>query len=265
MANVVITGSTSGLGKALATEFLERGDNVIITSRNQDRVDRTVEELKKVFPNVKIFGISCNVGNPDELSELGKFAVEKLGDIHFWINNAGVKPKGNGTLMDGDPVEIKRAIDTNIYGSLMGTREAFHIMKKQGYGHIFNMEGLGSRGRIEKSGNIYAISKSPFVYILKALQKEIEGTGIGIHDLSPGMVITGLLTTNAMPRAQKIINILADRPEIVAKNLVPKIKKVKGSGKLLAHLTMKKSMWRFITANSRKNRFFDENGELKEK
>ena len=65
--NVVITGSTKGIGKAMAYEFLKHGDNVVISSRKQERVDSVIDELQKIFSEQNVYGITCDVGNPNDI------------------------------------------------------------------------------------------------------------------------------------------------------------------------------------------------------
>jgi len=92
----------------------------------------------------------------------------------------------------------------------------------------------------------------------KTLVKETKGKGVGVHNLSPGMVLTDLLISHADKEAYKIFNILAEKPETVVKKLVPKIRAIKGTGKSIRFLTKRGVTWRFMTARRRKNRFFEE-------
>jgi chlorophyll(ide) b reductase len=256
--NIVITGSTKGLGKALAIEFLKQGDNVVISSRTKERVDSVVEELQKKFMDRKIIGFKVDVGNPDEIAALAKYALDQLSSIDIWINNAGSVPKRKTDFIDLSTDDIKSVLNANVYGTIWGTREALRIMVKQGYGHIFNMEGMGSRGRSAPKNSIYGYSKNPIPYLTKTLQTEIKGTGVGVHNLSPGMMTTDLLLNELEPDHRNIINILADPPDIIAKFLVEKARNVTGSGKNISYLTLPKIIWRFVTSFRRKNRLIDE-------
>ena len=186
------------------------------------------------------------------------YALEQLSSIDLWINNAGSVPKSKTNFVDLSTEDIKSVINANVFGTVWGTREALRIMIKQGYGHIFNMEGLGSRGRTAPKNSIYGYSKNPIPYLTKTLQEEIKGTGVGVHGLSPGMVTTDLLLSELEPSHRKMINILADTPEVVAEFLVERARNVTGSGKNIMFLTNSKVMWRFLTSFQRKNRHIDE-------
>ncbi|KVH93896.1 Glucose/ribitol dehydrogenase [Cynara cardunculus var. scolymus] len=120
--NVVITGSTRGLGKALAREFLLSGDRVVIASRSEKSVDMTIKELeenlqegmatamsssRKNLVNAKVVGTSCDVCDPEDVRNLADFAVNELGSIDIWINNAGTN-KGFRPLLQFTDEDIKQ-------------------------------------------------------------------------------------------------------------------------------------------------------------
>jgi chlorophyll(ide) b reductase len=261
--NIVITGSSRGIGKALARKFLELGDKVIICSRTQETVEATVAEFKKAFNPENVFGIPCNVVEAEDIDRLIAFAVEKFGTIDIWINNAGTAGNKRAPLIEIEASEIKRVIETNVIGTLLCCRAVLKMMIAQGHGHIFNFQGMGSNGRPRANSLVYATSKSAIPIIKKGLIMETKNltVPVGIHDILPGMVLTDLLLgDNPDAKTKQFFNILAERPETVADYLVPKIRQVKGTGKKISFLSMLKVMGRFLTAKKYKNRFFDEDG-----
>jgi NAD(P)-dependent dehydrogenase (short-subunit alcohol dehydrogenase family) len=155
-------------------------------------------------------------------------------------------------------------VNTNLLGTLFGCREALRIMIKQNYGHIINVAGRGTNGESSENILAYGATKRSLDSIHKSLQKELKQTNIGIHLVSPGMVLTDLLIRENTPiKTKKIFNILAEHPTYVAMKLVPKIRNLHGSGKKISFLDNKKAFFRFITAFRYKNKFFDSNGNLK--
>ena len=86
---VVITGSTKGVGLALAKEFLRMGDRVVVCSRRQSSVDETVQVLAERYGKDRVFGVSCDVSDAADVKVLGEFASSRLGLVDIWINNAG--------------------------------------------------------------------------------------------------------------------------------------------------------------------------------
>ena len=134
--NVVITGSTKGIGLALAQEFLRYGDQVVVSSRSPERVESAVQQLKGEFPEGKILGIPCDVSLNDDLEALAKFAQQQLGTVEIWINNAGSTGDENKALVDSDPDALETVIRTNLLGSLLGCRAALadHPRRRTGSG-----------------------------------------------------------------------------------------------------------------------------------
>ena len=259
--NIVITGSTKGIGKALANKFLESGDIVVISSRSNDAVKSAIDEFGEKYGAKNVFGIPCDVTDAQQVDSLVKFAIDKLGKIDIWINNAGTAGDKRLPLVELETSQIKRVIETNIIGTLYCCRAVLKEMISQGSGHIFNMEGMGSDGRTYAKSLVYATSKSAIPMIQKTLLLETKSLPVGIHDLSPGMVLTDLLLKdNPDIQTKNVYNILAEKPEKVADYLVPKIRKIKGTGKKIKFLSGPKVMWRFLTAGKAKNKYFDENG-----
>src|SRR6056297_968838 len=165
--NVVITGGTKGIGLALATGFLKSSDDVCVCSRSQENVASAVKELSDQFPDRQVVGTTCDVTNEVELSALAAFAEEKFEKIDIWVNNAGTKGNAAGYLYELSAKNVKVPIETNLIGSLLGTRAALKIMLEQGSGKIFNMEGLGSNGRASPANISYGASKAALPQALK--------------------------------------------------------------------------------------------------
>lgn len=281
--NVVITGSTKGVGKALAEEFVRSGDNVIICSRGEDRVRSTVEELQTLAAqthgsgNVKVRGIPANVAKAKEVAALADFAVQELGSVDIWVNNAGSNAYAFKNLVDQSDDDIVSIIETNVIGTLLGCREGIRVMRDQPQGgHIFNMDGAGADGGATPRFAAYGATKRSLEQLSKSLRAELKFAGIkhvGIHNLSPGMVNTELLMAGADNRASKFfINCLAETPESVAKFLVPRMRQVPGDfkkspiaallgGQYIRFLTKPKAygqIFKRLLAGERKNRFVDE-------
>jgi chlorophyll(ide) b reductase len=262
--NIVITGSTKGIGFALAKEFLKHGDNVIISSRDEERVRNAIQKLKALFPNNKIDGIACDVRIYHDVEKLAKRSQELFKSIDIWINNAGTNAYINANLVDFDPEALKEIVNTNLLGTIYGCKAALKLMIPQNHGKIFNIEGYGSHGRVTPMALAYGSTKAAIPQLTKTLNKEAEGTRIGIHTINPGMVITDLLAQDVPFEAVKIFNILAELPETVVKFLVPRMKEIKGTNKHISFLKFGKAMYKFMTARKRKYKFFDKKGNLRE-
>ncbi|KAG0484954.1 hypothetical protein HPP92_009035 [Vanilla planifolia] len=274
--NVVITGSTRGLGKALAREFLLSGDRVVVASRSPESVQSTLEELKEnlkeglatvenrrnaKLSHAKVVGIACDVCKPDEVRRLACFAVKELGSVDIWINNAGTN-KGFRPLLQFTDDEINQIVSTNLVGSLICTREAIHVMETQEKGgHIFNMDGAGSGGSSTPLTAAYGSTKCGLRQLHNSLMKECRRSKVGVHTASPGMVLTDLLLSGSTLQNKQMFNIICELPETVARSLVPRMRVVKGTGKAINYLTPPRILLALVTAWLRRGRWFDDKGK----
>ncbi|KAL4193964.1 hypothetical protein AMTRI_Chr05g66400 [Amborella trichopoda] len=274
--NVVITGSTRGLGKALAREFLLSGDHVVVASRSPDSVASTVEELqqnlqeglcsaesvssKSNLNRAKVVGTVCDVCKADDVKKLADFAVNEFGSIDIWINNAGTN-KGFRPLLQFTDEDINQIVSTNLIGSLICTREAMHVMQSQGKGgHIFNMDGAGSGGSSTPLTAVYGSTKCGLRQLQASLLKESKRSKVGVHTASPGMVLTDLLLSGSTLQNKQMFNIICELPETVARTLVPRMRIVKGTGKAINYLTPPRILLALVTAWLRRGRWFDDEG-----
>ena len=249
--NVVITGSTKGIGFGMAREFLERGHKVLITSRGQQAVDAAVDTLTADFPPENIVGKTCDVSDFAQVQELWDTCVRVFGRVDIWVNNAG--RDGTKELFSELPVEDYVAtINTNLIGVMHCNRVAIAGMKQHGGGQIFNMEGFGSDGRTMAKYAPYGASKYALRYFTKVMVKECKGSTVEVCYLSPGMVLTELLVEPGYaddpdwPRKRKFFNIAADTVETVTPWLVEGMLNAKGNGAAVRWLTGPKIMLRFL-------------------
>ncbi|MFX1381935.1 MAG: SDR family oxidoreductase [Promethearchaeota archaeon] len=261
MSNIVITGSTKGFGLALAKIFLKFGDSVVICSRNEDRVDKALKNLKQLYSNDSVYGVKCDITQKENVENLGQFALENLGSIDIWINNAGISSAGDKPLVDTSEENIRTIINTNLIGTLFGCQVALGIMLKQKFGKIFNLEGLGSDGRVVPNVIPYISTKAAIPMVTKTLTKELKNSNILVNNIHPGMMVTDLIL-KGMSSESKLINILAELPITVAQKMVPIMKNIKKTGKRIKFSKGSKIFIRFMTSWRFKNRFMDKNGNL---
>ena len=250
MANVVITGSTRGIGLGLAREFLGRGHSVMISGRFPDTVNAVVRDLGSTYPHVVVAGHVCDVTSIDSVESLWSAAQDLFGRVDYWINNAG-RNNRKAHLEALDWPEIEDTIDTNLLGVIRGSVVALRGMQKQGSGWIFNMEGFGSEGMIGLEQVPYGVSKYGVRYITKALVKGAKGSPVRVGYLSPGIVTTEM----AVPRAEnrdeffgknkKILNILADHVETVTPWAVDRILAADKNGAVIRWMGFGRAAGRF--------------------
>ena len=249
--NIVITGSTKGIGCGLGQRFLESGHMLLINGRDETRTYNALEKMRADFPGRTVISYTCDVSDYNSVVKMYDYAVETLGSVDIWINNAGMSQNFE-SFQKHDTDIMNQIIDVNIKGVLNGTRIACERMIKTG-GYIYNMEGFGSDGRKMKRMSIYGMTKRALRYFTESTALEMKGTSVKIGTLSPGMVITDLLMDSIPEDPQlrantiKIYNILGDRVEDVTRYLVKKILENRKNGAKIAWLTTPKIMFRFLT------------------
>ena len=260
MKTVVITGSTRGIGRGLAENFLKRGCRVVISARSPGKVEETVHELARTYGDNLVSGHACDITSEDDLLVLWKFA-EACGPVDIWINNAGMSI-ARKPLAQQDAVDLRRIVDTNLTGLLLACKVVLAGMHKQGHGQVWNMEGFGSTGQTAPGMAAYGATKRALNYLNAALQKEVKGTEVQVNTLSPGIVVTDLLVGDydlasaEWKKTKKILNILGDTVETVTPFLVREILKARKSGARVAWLTGGKAFRRFLMAGFNKRDLF---------
>jgi NAD(P)-dependent dehydrogenase (short-subunit alcohol dehydrogenase family) len=256
---IVITGSTKGIGYGLAEEFLKRGHNVVVSGRNQERLDKAVSALAAQHKNVA--GYLCDVTKYDDNEKLFAFAKEKFGRVDIWINNAGVAhPMTN--VWDLPLDVIQDSVNANVYGSIYGSRAAIKGMLEHGGGWIYNLEGFGSSGRVMAGLSVYGMTKAAAAYFGKSLAKEVANTSVKVATLQPGMVITDMITgqyktPEELNKIKPIFNIIANRVSDVVPWLAEQMLTNEKNGALLQYQPRWKLMLRFLTAPFVKRNVFD--------
>jgi NAD(P)-dependent dehydrogenase (short-subunit alcohol dehydrogenase family) len=162
------------------------------------------------------------------------------------------------------PEKAKEVIDTNLLGVMYGCMVAVQKMLEQGFGAIYNMEGMGSDGRMHEGLTYYGTSKYGLRYFNDSLAKEIVESPLVIGSLRPGMVATELLTKQYDDRPEdwerdkRIFNILADRVETVTPWLAKRILENKKSGVRISWSSPLKIMGRFLVSPFHKRDVFSE-------
>jgi NAD(P)-dependent dehydrogenase (short-subunit alcohol dehydrogenase family) len=266
MKNVVITGSTRGIGFGMADSFLARGCSVIVSGRTEENVERATETLHQNHPGEHIFGYPCDVRDPDILEALWEEAKSKYSQVDIWINNAGISGPQQ-MIKESSAAQAKEIVDTNLLGVIYGSQVAVRGMMQQGHGSIYNMEGMGSDGRMHDGLILYGMSKYGVSYFTRGLIKETDGSPLIVGSLRPGMVITDFIMRQFegrpgdWDRAKRIFNIIADRVETVTPWLVDRILENKKHGAQISWASRGRLIFRFLTAPiSRRNLFVDEEG-----
>jgi len=274
---VVITGGAGGVGYAYADTLMREGHWVVICDVKDPAP--AVAALRAKHPDTlgKVYGTVCDVSSAESVEAFGEFAKEKLGTIHYWVNNAGI----NGgrrpftTLSTGT---VEAVVKVNLIGILLCTKVALEIMQAQEgvTSHIFNTVGSGVKGGGTPGYAAYGATKRGLPQLTDSLVKELtvgvpgfeverpKGT-VNCHTLSPGMVFTDLLLNDSTPELRKFpFGVLAAQPDEVAEDLVPKILGVSGNGQKVEFLTTDRVLTKFFNkfVLGEKSQYIDDDGNV---
>ena len=190
MKKVLITGASSGFGKAMAQKFASKGDRLIITGRRRDLLESLAEELQKEFQvsvSVKVFDVQDRKQVFDALQN-----DADLEDVDVLVNNAGLA-LGRDLFDDADLDDWETMIDTNVKGLLYVTKAVIPGMIKRGKGHIINIGSTAGKEVYEK-GNIYCATKTSVDAISQALRIDLLRHKIKVTVVHPGAAETEFST-----------------------------------------------------------------------
>jgi NAD(P)-dependent dehydrogenase (short-subunit alcohol dehydrogenase family) len=253
MKTAVITGGTRGIGAAFVRAFLKSGWNVAYSGTAEDSIEKSLKSLAGQFAEAGYAAFICDVTREKDLVALWEDAIKTFGRVDIWVNNAGTA-NDQAEFYKIDPGIFTRIIDTNVKGLMLATHVAYNRMLGQGFGAIYNMEGLGSDGRTIPGMTPYGTSKRAVRYFTDAFAAEVKNGPVIVGTLSPGMVMTDLtigpLKRDPDNRAQviRIYNILANEPDAVAPFLVRKMITNRKNGAKISWLTTGKVIKRFLLA-----------------
>jgi 3-hydroxy acid dehydrogenase/malonic semialdehyde reductase len=184
---IIITGATTGFGRATALKFAENGFNIIITGRRKKLLDELEKELCAIG-KTKVLSLNFDVRKKDEVeSAIGNLGGEWK-EIDILVNNAGLAA-GLSHIQEGDTDDWDRMIDTNVKGLLYVTRVVAPLMIAKNRGHIFNIGSIAGIETYEK-GNVYCASKFAVGALSKSMRIDMLKNNIKVTLIAPGMAET---------------------------------------------------------------------------
>jgi NADP-dependent 3-hydroxy acid dehydrogenase YdfG len=183
----LITGATSGFGKACAELFAQNGWNLILTGRRTDRLQSLEAELTAAY-NVSVLTLTFDVREKDQVNKALQNLPEPWQHVDVLINNAGLA-LGRERFDEADPSDWETMIDTNLKGLLYVTRAVLPYMVLRKKGHIINIGSVAAKDTYE-SGNVYCATKAAVDTISKSMRIDLLNKGLKVTAIHPGAAET---------------------------------------------------------------------------
>lgn len=185
---VLISGATSGIGKACAEIFAKNGYNLILTGRREERLIDLKDKLEsKYLVEVSIYAFDVRSEKKVKLFADSLNADQKK-NLSILLNNAGLAV-GRGPIQDGSIDDWERMIDTNVKGLLYLTRAISPILCTNGFGHIINISSIAGK-EVYPGGNVYCATKHAVDALSKAMRIDLVSKGVKVTNIAPGAVDT---------------------------------------------------------------------------
>jgi len=186
---IIITGASSGIGRATAREAARRGAKLVLASRNREALDHLVDELKG--QGAAAVAVVADVGNPDDHDKIVQTAMLSFGGFETWVNNAGVSIFGK--LEDVAIEDQRQLFETNYWGVVYGSMAALRELRQRG-GALINVGSEVSDRAIPLQG-AYSASKHAVKGFTDALRMELEeeGTPVSVTLIKPASIDTGFV------------------------------------------------------------------------
>src|SRR6188768_891485 len=188
----LITGASHGLGLQIAGKYLEAGASIAICARDAATLEQARQTLLPILqPGQRILAQPSDVSNPADVASVVQVTMKTFGRIDILVNNAGIYgPKG--AIDEVDWQEWVRAIEINLFGSVLMSREVVPHLKAQGHGKIVQLSGGGATNPLPRL-SAYAASKAAVIRFVETLAEELQENHIDVNAIAPGALNTGML------------------------------------------------------------------------
>ena len=176
----IVTGGSRGIGRAIATDFLNQGAQVAVLARTVAEVEKTAAELSSLG---RVVGYACDVSVEGQVSKVHQLVEEELGPVSVLVNAAGVLGE-LGPFEETNHQTWWNTMQINLYGTYLWSRAVIHQMIQHRQGKIINLSGAGTSPRAYYSA--YAVSKAGVVRLTETLAWEVQEYNIQVNAIAPG-------------------------------------------------------------------------------
>ena len=192
----LVTGAAQGIGKAVAMLLAQRGADIIISDINLEKAEETSKEIAALGP--RAMAIRANVAVVEEVEKMVQSIIERFGQIHILVNNAGIARDKLLLRMTEEDWDL--VLDINLKGTFNCTKAVIRYMSKQRYGKIVNIASVvGEMGNAGQAN--YSASKAGVIGFTKTIAREFASRGINVNAIAPGYIVTPM--TEVLPEKAK--------------------------------------------------------------
>jgi len=197
--SILVTGGTTGIGRATAILLAAQGANVLTFGTDQSHLDDALADIKKSAKG-DVHGFIADVATEEGINKIFAEVSERFGGLDILVNNAALP---YGSVIEGNYTEWKRIIDTNLTGYLACAGEAYKIMKEKGEGHIINIGSMSADVR-EEGSSVYVAAKAGIQGFSESLRKQINPEGIKLSLIEPGAVDTDMQAESTQQKKENV-------------------------------------------------------------
>lgn len=194
--NVIVTGATKGIGRALVFHLAAANYNIAFCSRDTGQVNDLIAELSSGYPAQRFFGLKADMGKPGDVKKFAEFANENLGFVEVLINNAGLYIPSE--IMNEEETCLEQHMQVNVFAPHYLSKFFAAKMIAERRGHIINICSIASLEPVLRAGS-YSISKMALLGLSKALREELSPSGIKVTAIMPGSILTDSWSGTKLP------------------------------------------------------------------
>ncbi|MEI4769629.1 SDR family oxidoreductase [Psychrobacillus sp. FJAT-51614] len=217
---VIVMASSKGLGKATALQFAKEGSKVLISSRNEEELKQTAEDIIRVSNNQNVYYSVCDITKENDINQLFETAIAQLGGVDILVNNAGGPTPGGFSQVNDD--DWNAAFEKNLLSYIRTIRLAIPYMKEQNFGRIVNISSSSTKEVLDGLilSNTFRLG---MVGLSKSVAREYGANNILINTVGPGRIQTDRVT--------ELDQIAADKKEVPIEEIREGYKRAIPSGR----------------------------------
>ncbi len=218
---ILITGATSGFGKACALAFAKETHRLILTGRRAERLESEAKALSSAY-GVEVLPLNFDVRDREAVKKAIDNIPEAWRNIDILINNAGLAA-GSDPIQDGNIDDWEQMIDTNIKGLLYVTKSVFPLMLKSTCPHIVNIGSIAGK-EVYAKGNVYCATKFAVDALTRGMRIDMLSHGIKVTQIAPGAAETEFSTVRFKGDMEAVANVYRGYTPLVADDIAEAIR-----------------------------------------